>query len=134
LRIVQVRLLHLKVGTDICSIQRIRQVYERFGNKFMEKILTPNEIAYVLSNPKRIHETIAGRFAAKEATAKALGTGWRGIGWREIEVTRQLTGEPGLRLCGRAMKRAQALGIEQLTLSISHEREYAIAFVVAYGQ
>ncbi len=123
--------MQFKVGTDICSVNRIGKAHARFGKKFMEKILTENEIAYVMSRPKRIAETIAGRFAAKEATAKALGTGWYGIGWLEVEVTRQLSGEPGLTLHGRAAKHAKALGLTNFALSISHERDYAVAFVVA---
>ncbi len=99
----------------------------------MEKILTLDEIAYVLSRPKRIAETIAARFAAKEAVSKVLGTGWRGIDWKEVEVTKKRSGEPGIALHGRAAERANLLGLKNFEVSISHEREYAVAFVVAYG-
>jgi holo-[acyl-carrier protein] synthase len=123
----------MKVGTDICSVKRITQAYERFGHRFMERILTPQEIAYVTSRKGQMIETLAGRFAAKEAAAKALGTGWRGIGWKEVEIVRHPSGAPQLVLHGRASKRAEALGLTQFEISLSHEREFATAFVLAYG-
>jgi holo-[acyl-carrier protein] synthase len=126
--------LHLKVGTDICSVSRIEKAHVRFGDKFMERILTPDEITYALSKPKRIAETIAARFAVKEAVSKVLGTGWRGIDWKEVEVTRKRSGEPGIALYGRAAVRADMLGLKNFEVSISHEREYAVAFIVAYGE
>ena len=126
--------MRFKVGTDICSVGRIEKAHGRFGDKFMERILTADEIAYVLSRPKRMAETIAARFAVKEAVSKVLGTGWRGIDWREVEVVRKLTGEPTLKLHGRAKTRAEMLGLKNFEVSISHEREYALAFIIAYGE
>ena len=73
---------------------------------------------------------LAARFAAKEATMKALGTGVRGVGWKDIEITRRESGAPGVLLHGRAQRRAQRLGVLDIALSLSHSREYAVAFVV----
>lgn len=123
----------MKVGTDICSVVRIQKAYERFGERFMERILTPQEKAYVKSRPRHLSQTLAGRFAAKEAASKALGTGWRGIGWKEVEVERHPSGAPLLKLHGRALKRAQSLGLTRFEVSLSHERDYATAFVIGYG-
>lgn len=121
----------LKVGTDICSIKRIEAAYERFGERFLRRILTESEMTYVLSNPKHTSSRLAGRFAAKEAAAKALGTGWFGLDWKEIEVHRLPSGEPQLMLHGRAINLAARRGLSVFELSISHEKEFAIATVVA---
>jgi holo-[acyl-carrier protein] synthase len=121
----------LKVGTDICSIERIKQAYERFGERFLDRILTPNEKRYVLGRGKRLVESLAGRFAAKEAVSKALGVGLRGVAWKEIEIGRAPSGAPHVILHGRARKIADHLQLNQFEISISHEREYSIAFVVA---
>ena len=80
---------------------------------------------------RRRPETFAGRWAAKEAVSKVLGLGVRGVGWREIEIERLPTGQPAVRLHGRAARRADQLGMERVAVSITHEREYALA--VAYG-
>ncbi len=120
-----------KIGVDICSIKRVEETYERFGKRFLEKILTEAEAAYVTSSPKHLIPRLAGRFAAKEACAKALGTGLRGINWKDMEVTKMHSGEPGICLHARARARAEKLGLQNFQLSISHEREYAVAFVVA---
>src|SRR4029450_7292155 len=99
----------------------------RFGARFALRVLTPTEHRYVRDRP----ETLAGRWAAKEAVSKVLGLGVRGIGWREIEVERLPTGQPAIRLHGRAAARAQQLGMERIALSISHESDYAGA--AAFG-
>ncbi len=122
----------LRVGTDICAISRIAEAHERFGDKFLSRILTEKEIAYVTSAPKHMITRTAARFAAKEAVVKVLGTGWTGVGWREVEVGRRAAGEPFIILHGRAKVRAEAMGLSHFELSMSHEREYALAFVVAY--
>lgn len=123
----------IKIGTDICSTKRVSAAYERFGKRFLERILTDSEIAYVLSQPPHTIARLAGRFAAKEAASKALGTGWRGIGWKEIEIVRQPSGAPGLRLYGRAAALAQASGLHCWEVSVSHEHEFATASVLAYS-
>jgi len=119
----------LAIGVDIIEIERIRQAKERWGERFLGRIYTEGERLYCKGHPSRL----ATRFAAKEAVMKALGTGRRGAGWRDIEVVRERGSPPSIRLHGRALQRAQALGISELALSLSHSRDYAIAFVVGIG-
>jgi holo-[acyl-carrier protein] synthase len=123
----------IKIGTDICSIARITSAYQRFGERFLDRILTQQEKRYVLSKPRQAMARLAGRFAAKEAASKALGTGWYGVSWKEIEVVRLASGEPTLHLHGRAIAIAKRRGLESWEVSISHEREFATASVLAYS-
>jgi holo-[acyl-carrier protein] synthase len=116
-----------ELGVDIIKVDRIRSTLERFGARFSERVLTPAERRYVRGRP----ETLAGRWAAKEAVSKVLGLGVRGIGWRDIEVERLPTGQPAVRLHGRAARRAEQLGMARIALSISHESDYAVA--IAFG-
>src|SRR5213083_2210937 len=116
-----------ELGIDIIKVDRIRRTLERFGPRFSARVLTPSEHRYVRDRP----ETLAGRWAAKEAASKVLGLGVRGIGWREIEIERLPTGQPAVRLHGRAARRAEQLGMERIAVSISHESEYAVA--IAFG-
>jgi holo-[acyl-carrier protein] synthase len=116
-----------ELGIDIIKVERIRASIERFGERFSKRVLTTNEQRYVRMRP----ETFAGRWAAKEAVSKVLGLGVRGIGWRDIEVERLPTGQPAVRLHGRAAARAEQLGMERIALSISHESDYAVA--IAFG-
>ena len=116
-----------ELGIDIVRIARIRRTLERFGQRFERRVLTPSEQRYVRGRPG----TMAGRWAAKEAVSKVLGLGVRGIGWRDIEIERLPTGQPAVRLRGRAAARADQLGMERIALSISHEDEYAVA--IAFG-
>jgi holo-[acyl-carrier protein] synthase len=116
-----------ELGLDIIRVERIREALHRFGDRFVGRVLTPAEARYVRGRP----ETFAGRWAAKEAVSKVLGLGVRGVGWREIEIERLPTGQPSVRLHGRAARRADQLGMERVAVSITHEREYALA--VAYG-
>ncbi|MFA7336621.1 MAG: holo-ACP synthase [Candidatus Obscuribacterales bacterium] len=125
--------MNFKIGSDICSIKRVEDVYQRFGSRFLDRILTEGEKAYVLSRPKDFLARVAARFAAKEATSKALGTGFIGVGWKDIEVVRLATGAPTIKLHGKAKERAQSIGLTSFELTMSHEREYAIAFVLASG-
>ncbi len=116
-----------ELGIDIIKVERIRQALERFGERFSARILTPAERRYVRDRPT----TMAGRWAAKEAVSKVLGLGVRGIGWREIEIERLPTGQPAVRLSGRAAARAGQLGMDRIAVSISHEADYAVA--IAFG-
>lgn len=116
-----------ELGIDIIRVDRIRASIERFGERFSQRVLTPDEQRYVRMRP----ETFAGRWAAKEAVSKVLGLGVRGIGWRDIEVERLPTGQPAVRLHGRAAARAEQLGMGRIALSISHESDYAVA--IAFG-
>ena len=116
----------LTTGVDIIEIERIRQALERWGQRFLNRIYTEGEISYCQGRA----QNLAVRFAAKEAAMKALGTGVRGVGWRDIEVVRASGGAPSIRLHGRALARAQKLGVKDLALSMSHSRAYAVASVV----
>src|SRR3982751_2375581 len=116
-----------ELGIDIIKVDRIRASIERFGERFSKRVLTPAEQRYVRLRP----ETFAGRWAAKEAVSKVLGLGVRGIGWRDIEVERLPTGQPAVRLHGRAARRAEQMGMARIALSISHEADYAVA--IAFG-
>jgi holo-[acyl-carrier protein] synthase len=116
-----------ELGLDIIRVDRIREALERFGERFVGRVLTPAEARYVRDRP----ETFAGRWAAKEAVSKVLGLGVRGVGWTEIEIVRLPTGQPTVRLHERALRRAEQLGMERIAVSISHEREYAVA--IAFG-
>ncbi len=124
----------MKVGIDICSIKRIEDAYERYGERFLRRILTSDEIKYVEQSPRLKFQRLAGRFAAKEATAKALGTGWVGVDWKEVEVLHKVSGEPYIRLHSRALARARSLDLSSFELSISHEREFATAIVMGYAR
>ena len=122
----------IKIGTDICLIPRVSQAYERFGERFLQRVLTPGERAYVASHPGLLAKRLAGRFAVKEAAAKALGTGWRGVGWREIEIVKERSGAPTLKLHGRAARLAEKHGLTNWEVSLSHDGDYATAFVLAH--
>lgn len=125
--------MRIKIGTDICSIKRVEDAYNKFGNRFLAKILRPGEINYVLAAKSNPASRIAARFAAKEAAAKALGVGFRGIGWKDVEVTRRDSGEPGLVLHDRAAQVAMRRGLERFEVTLSHERDFAVAFVIAWA-
>jgi holo-[acyl-carrier protein] synthase len=116
------------LGIDIVRVERIAGVLQRHPVRFPARVLTDGEQEYVRARP----ENFAGRWAAKEAVSKVLGLGIRGIGWREIEIERLPTGAPTVRLHGSAAERAARMGIAAIAVSITHEREYAVA--VAYGQ
>jgi len=115
------------VGIDIVELERVAAALERHGQRFIDRIYTPIEAAICRGRP---HE-LAARFAAKEAVMKALGTGARGVAWREIEVLLNRRGKPLVYLHGQARERAKEIGLDGLDLSMSHSRQYAIAFVVA---
>ncbi|WP_374287681.1 holo-[acyl-carrier-protein] synthase [Desulfovibrio desulfuricans] len=116
------------LGTDITELARIKASYDRFGRRFLQKILTEEEQKNLPESPIAY---IAGRFAAKEATVKALGTGFRdGLGPLHVEVLRGPAGQPLLQLHGPACRRAEELGMRNAHISISHDRNAAVAVVV----
>ena len=116
------------LGTDITELARIKASYDRFGERLLQKILTEEEQKNLPESPIAY---IAGRFAAKEATVKALGTGFRdGLGPLHVEVLRGPAGQPLLQLHGPACRRAEALGMRNAHISISHDRNAAVAVVV----
>ncbi|MFW6136032.1 MAG: holo-ACP synthase [Chloroflexota bacterium] len=122
----------LTTGVDLIEIARVERMLERYGERFLERVFTPAEIAY----SRRRTAELAARFAAKEAVAKALGVGMRmiardGIGWQEAEIVGDHRGKPVVRLHGRAAERAEELGLGEWAVSLSHTQEHAIAFVVA---
>jgi holo-[acyl-carrier protein] synthase len=120
----------LGLGTDLIEIERIQASVNRFGERFLERIFTAGEIAYC-RRKKQPAESFAARFAAKEAGAKALGTGIsRGVSWKEIEVTREVGQRPMLHFRGRAGELAKALGVRRVHLTLSHSRTLAIAVAV----
>ncbi len=119
------------LGTDLIEIARIERSYARYGEAFLRRVYTPGEVAYCMAK-KNFAESLAARFAAKEAGAKALGTGIsRGVNWREFEVRRPPGQRPELHLSGRALQIADRLGIRRVSLTLSHSRLLSIAVVVA---
>lgn len=117
-----------EIGVDLVEIERIVRVLGRFPDRFRLRVLTDAEQRYC---GRRV-ERIAGRWAAKEAISKVLGLGVRGVGWREIEILPNWAGAPQVRLHARAAARAAALRLEEVTVSISHERSMAVAVSVAH--
>lgn len=117
----------LSVGVDIIEIHRVARALGRWGERFLHRVYTPAEIAYCRG---RIAE-LAARFAAKEAISKALGTGIVGIAWTEMEILADRRGKPLVTLYGRALARAQELGLDAWAISLSHSDDNALAFVVA---
>lgn len=117
----------LSNGVDIVEISRVRRVFERHPDRFLRRVFTENEVAHCRG---RLPE-LAVRFAGKEAISKALGTGLRGIRWRDMEILPDRRGKPHVFLHGRAAARAEQLGLSTWAISLSHAQEYAVAFVVA---
>lgn len=117
-------------GVDLAEVPRIKASIERFGARFVERIYTPAEIAYVEQKANRF-ERYAARFAAKEAGMKAIGTGWRrGVTWHDFEVANLRSGKPTLRLHGVAARIADKLGVRNVSLSITHTAELGMAHVI----
>ena len=117
-------------GIDIAEVNRIANSIARFGRRFLERVFTADEIRYCESKANKA-ERYAGRFAAKEAAMKALGTGWsRGVRWRDCEVARMPGGRPTITFHGKAGEIAAKLGVRNAALSISHTEEQAIAQVI----
>jgi len=118
------------IGTDLAEVDRIRDAIARHGQRFIDRIYTPAEIAYVERKANR-YERYAARFAAKEAGMKAVGTGWRrGVRWQDFEVANLPSGRPTLKLHGVAEQIAQALGVRNIALSLTHTSQQAMAIVI----
>jgi holo-[acyl-carrier protein] synthase len=123
----------LGIGTDIIECLRIAHMIERHGELFINRVYTPHEIRYCQSR-KQATQHFAGRWAAKEAILKALGTGWRkGISWRDIEIRNVPGGKPVVGLRGGARDMVEKLGIREMLISISHCRSHATAYALALG-
>ncbi|HUQ95084.1 MAG TPA: holo-[acyl-carrier-protein] synthase [Bryobacteraceae bacterium] len=117
-------------GIDLAEVARIREAIERHGQRFIERIYTTREIAYVERKANRF-ERYAARFAAKEAGMKAIGTGWkRGVRWQDFEVMNLPGGKPTLLLHGMAAEVAATLGVKHVSLSLTHTAEHGMAFVI----
>ena len=116
----------LVAGVDIIEIDRVRRVYERYGDRFLRRIYTEREAAYCRGRAPQL----ASRFAAKEAVMKALGTGVRGVRWRDVEIVRGRGQAPRIELHGTALARAERIGLHEVALSLSHSKEFAVASVV----
>ncbi len=118
-------------GIDIVETFRIKQMVEEHGQRFLDRCFTPAEQAYCAAHPKRYFEHLAGRFAAKEAVLKVLGTGWRGgIAWTDVEVVKEASGQPRVALTGESAVVAARVGIDCWHLSISHIETHATASAI----
>ena len=118
------------MGVDIAEVGRIRAAIERHGETFLKRVYTAAERAYC-EEFRNKYERYAGRFAAKEAAMKALGTGWRrGVRWVDFEVVRELGGRPTVRLDGQAKRIAEQMGVKRIALSITHTDSQALAQVI----
>jgi len=121
-------------GIDLVDFPRIEDMVKRHGERFLDRVFTASEQQYANSNKNGI-EKLAGRFAAKEAVLKLVGTGWRGkIAWTDIEVVNTETGQPEVKLSGEVKKIADKLGITQISVSITHTANFAIASAVALAE
>ena len=115
--------------------RRITELLDRHGERFLSRCFTEAERAYAGEGEKRRDERLAARFAAKEAVLKAIGTGWRdGIAWTDVEVVRQPSGEPTVRVTGLAQRFAEERGITGWMLSLSHTDSHAMASAIAFGE
>jgi len=121
----------LGVGVDLVRVSRVAESIEHFGDRFLHRVFTPGEIAYAEQAPALAAERLAARFAAKEAAIKALGLAEHGVNLRDIEVQRAPSGQCHMALHGSANTAATDAGIQELSVSLSHEGDYAIAVVVA---
>jgi holo-[acyl-carrier protein] synthase len=119
--------VNVAVGIDIIEVERVRKVFEKHGDRFLHRVFTDNEILQCRGKAARL----AGRFAAKEAISKALGTGLHGVKWREMEIVQLRSGRPSIRLHGAAKLRAQQLGLSAFDVSIADLAETSIAIAVA---
>jgi len=121
-------------GIDLVDCPRIEQMIQRHGERFVKRVFTDAEQAYARANKNEI-EKLAGRFAAKEAVLKLIGTGWRGkIAWTDIEVINNAAGQPEVTIVGEVKRIADELGIEHISVSITHTANFAIASAVALAK
>ncbi len=121
------------IGLDIAEVDRVKAAIERYGERFLNRVYTELERRYCDSKPNRF-ERYAGRFAAKEAAMKAIGTGWkRGVAWRDFEVRRAPSGQPIIQFGGKAAEIAAGLGVKRALVTISHTASNAIAQVLLEG-
>ena len=117
------------LGIDLAEVPRVARTLERWGERFLSRVFLPGELRRERRVPSAFAEHVAGRFAAKEAAMKALGTGWRGVAFREIEIGREPGGRPRLAFHGRALARARHLRVASAEVSITHTASVAAAVV-----
>jgi len=121
-------------GIDLVDFPRIEEMVKRHGERFLNRIFTATEQAYAKANKNEM-EKLAGRFAAKEAILKLIGTGWRGkIAWTDIEIVNSPSGQPVVTLGGEVEKIAETFGIKHISISITHTANFAIASAVALAE
>jgi holo-[acyl-carrier protein] synthase len=120
----------MSVGIDLVQVSRIEESLARFGDRFLRRVFTDGEIVYATEAPSLTNERLAARLAAKEATLKAFDWAERGVGWRQMEVARGPTGAPSLVLHGTARSAAEEAGVNHVSVSLSHEGDYATAVVI----
>jgi len=121
-------------GIDLVECERIQGIWQRHGERFLDRLLTPAEAAYV-QRYKNAVPSVAGRFAAKEAILKVLGTGWRGkIAWRDMEILNDRAGQPRVTLTGECKRVADELGIVRILVSITHTENYAAATAIGLSE
>ena len=118
------------IGVDIVEIDRIQKAIARWGEAFLQRVYTESELELYCKKPA----SLAARFACKEAVMKLLGTGRNGINWREIETLSHPGGKPFVNLSGKAQSKASELGLKEIAVSLSHSREYAIAYVAGISE
>ncbi|NLX23871.1 MAG: holo-ACP synthase [Phycisphaerae bacterium] len=121
-------------GIDLIECARIREIWERHADRFLDRLLTPDEVRHV-QRYKNAVPSLAGRFAAKEAILKVLGTGWRGqIAWRDMEILNNANGQPHVTLSGESQRVAAQLGITRILISITHTEHYAAASAIGVSE
>ncbi|MFP4353588.1 MAG: holo-ACP synthase [Phycisphaerae bacterium] len=120
-------------GIDMVDCDRLAESIKKHGDQFLHRVFTPNELDYCLGRKREV-EHLAGRFAAKEAVMKLLGTGWqKGIGWQDVEVVNRPSGQPVVNLYNRCRELADEMGLSLILISISHVESHAIASVIGSG-
>lgn len=118
------------IGVDIVEVPRLRRAVDRYGDRFLSRVFTAEEVRYCLAAPHP-EQRFATRFAAKEAALKALGTGWtQGVQFVDVEVTNNEIGAPSVKLSGRALEVSRALGTDRIHVSMTHHHDFAVAQVV----
>ena len=123
----------LEIGVDIVEVERIKEICSKWGGKFEERVFTQRELAYC-KRKKGCYQSLAARFAAKEALFKALGTGWSlSMCWKDVEIVNDKLGKPKVVLSGKTQQIAEGVGEKKAMVSLSHTKHYAVANVVLMG-
>ncbi|HEY3172572.1 MAG TPA: holo-ACP synthase [Thermoanaerobaculia bacterium] len=126
--------MNVLLGLDLADVDRVAGVLERWGDRFLDRVFLPGELSARRRHPRARAEHVAGRFAAKEAAMKALGTGWRGLAFKDVEIGRDPRGKPTLSFHGRALDRSRQLHVASTEVSITHTRRLAAAVVALVTQ